>query len=72
LALARQAVEIAERTDFLGFHADALSGLAEVDRLGDRPEAATEALASAIRLYERKGNVVAARRARAQQLKLST
>jgi tetratricopeptide (TPR) repeat protein len=72
LALARQAVELAERTDFLGFHADALCGLAEVHRLGDRPEAATEAIESAIRLYGRKGNVVAARRARAQQLKLST
>jgi DNA-binding SARP family transcriptional activator/tetratricopeptide (TPR) repeat protein len=72
MALARQAVELAERTDFLGFHADALCGLAEVHLLGGRLEGATEALGSAIRLYERKGNVVAARRARAQQLKLST
>jgi tetratricopeptide (TPR) repeat protein len=72
MALARQAVELAGRTDFLGFHADALCGLAEVHRLGGRLEEATEALGSAIRLYERKGNVVAARRARAQQLKLST
>jgi tetratricopeptide (TPR) repeat protein len=72
MALARQAVELAGRTDFLGFHADALCGLAEVHRLGGRLEEATEALGSAIRLYERKGNVVAARRARAQQLNLST
>jgi tetratricopeptide (TPR) repeat protein len=72
LTLARQAVDLAERADFLGFHADALSGLAEVHRLGDGPEAATGALESAIWLYERKGNIVAARRARAQRLKLST
>jgi tetratricopeptide (TPR) repeat protein len=72
LALARQAVELAEGADFLGFHADALCGLADVHRLGGRLEEATEALGSAIRLYERKGNVVAARRARAQQPKLST
>ena len=72
LAHARQAVELAERADFLGFHADALCGLAEVHRLDGRLMEATEALGSAIRLYERKGNVVAARRARAQQEKLST
>jgi hypothetical protein len=72
MALARQAVELAGRTDFLGFHADALCGLAEVHRLGGRLEETTEALESAIRHYERKGNVVAARRAHAKQLKLST
>jgi len=71
VAYAREAVELAERADFLGFHADALSGLAEVHRLGGRPEAAIEALGSAVRLYERKGNVVAARMARDQQLELS-
>ncbi len=70
-ALARRAVAQAEATDFLGFHADALVTLAEVLRLSDRPEGALVALASAIQLYERKGNVVEAGRVRAHRLQLS-
>jgi tetratricopeptide (TPR) repeat protein len=64
LRLAREAVELAELTDYLGFHADALTGLAEVLRLGGRLEDAMVALHQAIELYERKGNVVESKKAR--------
>jgi len=61
-ALARDAVELAEKTDDLNLHAAALTALAEVlarDRRADAQAAGEEAL----RLYERKGNVVSARSA---------
>ncbi|HEY3184973.1 MAG TPA: BTAD domain-containing putative transcriptional regulator [Gaiellaceae bacterium] len=60
--LAREAAALAEQTDFLVVHGDALAGLAEVLRLGGRPEEADPVLQEALRLYERKGNVVAASR----------
>jgi DNA-binding SARP family transcriptional activator/ATP/maltotriose-dependent transcriptional regulator MalT len=63
-ALAREAVALAEQTDFLVVHADALVDLAEVLRAGARAEEAGAVLRDAVRLYERKGNRVAARRAR--------
>ncbi len=64
-ALARQAVGHADGTGFLNFHAEALAVLADVlHRQGCTPEAAT-ALEEAIALYERKGNVVSAAKARA-------
>jgi DNA-binding SARP family transcriptional activator len=59
-AFAREAVALAEQTDFLVVHADALAALAEVLRLGGRPAEADPVLGDALRLYERKGNVVAA------------
>lgn len=71
LELSREAVHVAAQTDFLGFHADALTGLAEVCRANAQPERAAEALESAIRLYERKGNVVEAQKAHAQRLAVS-
>lgn len=64
-ALAREAVALAEQTDYVLFHADVLLDLAEVLRLAGRPEEAEAACEEAARLYERKGNVVAARKARA-------
>ncbi len=64
-ALAREAVAIAARTDLLNHHGDALMGLAEVLRLDGRPQEAIGALGEALRLYERKGNVVLAGKARA-------
>jgi len=64
-ARAREAVELLEQTDYVLFHADALLDLAEVLRLAGRPEEAGAAGLEAIRLFERKGNVVAARKARA-------
>ena len=61
-ALAREAVSLAEQTDWVLFRADALLDLAEVLRLAGRPEEAAAAAEEAVRLYERKGNVVAAAR----------
>lgn len=62
--LGSQAVALAERTDYLDVHAQAIADLAEVLRLADRPEESGAALEQAIRLYEQKGNVAAARRLR--------
>jgi DNA-binding SARP family transcriptional activator/tetratricopeptide (TPR) repeat protein len=61
--LAREAVELAERTDFLNLHADALMGLAEVLHVAGRPT--DETTATALTLYERKGNLISAARVRA-------
>ena len=65
-ALARRAVERAAAGDDLNFHAAALVDLAEALELGARPDEAAAALHEALRLYERKGNVVAAERVRQQ------
>ena len=62
--LAREAVEIAAATDFLTYHADSLSDLAEVLEAAGRAEEAREAVRSALDLYEEKGNLVSAGRAR--------
>jgi tetratricopeptide (TPR) repeat protein len=62
--LAREAVELAARTDHLEEHADALMTLAEVLRQDGRAEEATPALREALRLFEHKGNTVLAARAR--------
>ncbi len=63
LELAREAVAIAETTDVINMHGDALMDMAEVlSLLGERAEAAS-AIKSALSLYERKGNVVSARKA---------
>ena len=63
--LAREAVRLAAETDFLGLHGDALVDLAEVLVLAGRTRESVPALEDAVRLYERKGNVVSAERARA-------
>ena len=63
--LAREAVAIAEPTDFLFLQAWALIGLGEVlERAGKRDEAEA-VLADAVQICERKGFVVGAQRARA-------
>jgi class 3 adenylate cyclase/tetratricopeptide (TPR) repeat protein len=66
LALAREAVRLVERTDLLCDHGDALLDLAEVLRLDPRPTAQEERtlVQKAIVLYEQKGNLVSAERAR--------
>jgi len=64
--LAREAVALAEQTNTVSFHGDALMDLAEVLELTGRREEAATALEQALALYERKGNVVMAERARAQ------
>jgi len=65
-ALAIEAVRLAERTDFLTIHADALVDLAEVVREGGRTDEADAALAAALELYQRKGDVASAARVRAE------
>jgi len=64
--LAREAVRLIERTDLLCDHADALLDLAEVLRLDPRPTAHEEQnlALKALSLYEQKGNVASAARAR--------
>jgi DNA-binding SARP family transcriptional activator/tetratricopeptide (TPR) repeat protein len=61
--LAEQAVELLRRTDGLVTIARALVDLAEVLALDDRPDEAREAIEEAVRLFERKGNVIGARQA---------
>ena len=63
-ALVREAVRLARSTDELISPANALMDLAEVLCLDGRRQEAAEATDEAIRLYEQKGSVVAARRAR--------
>ena len=55
---------IARQTDYLSGLGDALVALAEVVRLSGRPEDEATALREAIDLYERKGNMMSAARAR--------
>ena len=59
--LAERAVELAEQTDALNLRAGAWSALAAVLRQLHRPDEAVEAAETAVRLYELKGNVAAAR-----------
>jgi tetratricopeptide (TPR) repeat protein len=60
LARAREAVDLAETTDALSLHGDALMDLAEVLSIGGRTSEAISAVEAALELYERKGNVVSA------------
>ena len=62
--LAREAVRIAEPTDFLVVQADALVDLAAVADLDGRVTEARSAVHRALVLYERKGDLVSAARTR--------
>ena len=62
---AREALAIVEKTDLLDLHGDVLVDLAEILRLAGREEEARESAEAALDLYLRKGNDVAADRARA-------
>jgi tetratricopeptide (TPR) repeat protein len=62
--LAREAVSLAEDTDMLNSHGNALAALAEVYVLAGRLDEGRMNLEQALALYERKGNVVAAAKAR--------
>jgi ATP/maltotriose-dependent transcriptional regulator MalT len=62
--LAREAVSLAERTDFLNLHGNALMDLATVLRQGRRLADAAAAAEAANVLYERKGNLVSAEESR--------
>ena len=55
LTLAREAVALAQTTDSYELHADALSDLAAVLRLGGQPREAADVLRAALDRYERKG-----------------
>jgi class 3 adenylate cyclase/tetratricopeptide (TPR) repeat protein len=57
-ALAREAVAIVDRTDYLEITADAYVALATVLDAADRADDARAAWQKALDLYERKGNVV--------------
>ena len=63
-ALAREAVALADETDFTVLRADAFMDLAEVLRTARRENESPPFVAHALELYEQKGNVVAAGRAR--------
>ena len=63
-ALAREAVALAGETDFLVLRADALMDLAVVLRFAEREGETAPVLDQALELYEQKGNVVGAERAR--------
>jgi len=62
--LAREAVALAEQTDRLNYHGDALVDLARVLRKSRDAHGELEALEAAHTLYERKGNLVGSSRAR--------
>jgi predicted ATPase/class 3 adenylate cyclase/DNA-binding winged helix-turn-helix (wHTH) protein len=64
--LAREAVELVNKSDFLNDRGDAMFGLAAVLRKAERPEDARTAFTEALGLYERKGNVVGSGRALAE------
>jgi tetratricopeptide (TPR) repeat protein len=64
-ARAREAVALADTTDFLELRGDCRVALAEVLLLAGRNEDAAEALEEALRLYEQKGNVVSGEKVRA-------
>jgi tetratricopeptide (TPR) repeat protein len=68
--LAREAVDIVAATDNINAHADALVDLAAVLRVGDDKAEAAAALEKAVALYEEKGNVLCAERARADHATL--
>jgi predicted ATPase/class 3 adenylate cyclase len=62
--LARDAVMLAEHTDFLNIRGEALVDLAQILQEAGRLGEASTALSDGLRLYEQKGNVVAARKIR--------
>jgi len=67
--LGREGLEMAERTDF-GWRGDQFMDMAEVLRLLNRPAEALPFLERAIELYDQKGNVPSAERARALLVEL--
>ncbi len=65
-ALVREALTLIMRTDDLNQQGDTLMDLAEVLALGDRQPEAAQVMGEAASLFDKKGNVVAAARARTQ------
>jgi class 3 adenylate cyclase/tetratricopeptide (TPR) repeat protein len=58
--LARQAVALAEETDMLNYHANALADLAETDVAAGHRDEGRAHLEQALALYQQKGNLVSA------------
>jgi tetratricopeptide (TPR) repeat protein len=69
--LAREAVELAEQTDYFEHHAAARLALAEALRLSGRADDARTEIETAIELYERKESVFGVERARARLRELA-
>jgi DNA-binding SARP family transcriptional activator len=65
---AREALDLVTRTDALNRHGDSLFVLAEILRAQSQEDQALENIHGALRLYEQKGNVVSAERAKAMLL----
>ena len=65
VSVAREAVQLAERTDALNMQADILVDLAEVLRTAGHRHEADETMRKALALYERKGNLASAETCRA-------
>ena len=63
-ATAIEALALAEMTDNLDLHGDALIALADLDQTAGRLRAARERAAHAIELYEQKGDIISAARER--------
>jgi predicted ATPase len=70
-SLARYAVSLAAKTDFLSHHGDALLDLAHILRRAGRHKEAHASAAEALSLYEQKGNSVAGATARSLLAQLS-
>jgi class 3 adenylate cyclase/tetratricopeptide (TPR) repeat protein len=70
-ALARSAVELAQRTDAPPLQADTLSELAAVMALAQRHDEARRAVDAAVAIYRSKGDVVSAARAAAWAARLT-
>jgi tetratricopeptide (TPR) repeat protein len=62
--LAREAVRLGEETEWLNLRGDVLLDLSEILGLAGRHGEAAAAAAEALSLYEQKGNLVSARKAR--------
>ena len=62
--LAREAVDLAAKTDLLTHHGEAFLDLAEVLELDGHPAEAETAFRAGLVLFERKGDLVSAERTR--------
>jgi class 3 adenylate cyclase/tetratricopeptide (TPR) repeat protein len=71
-ALARAAVSVIDQTDYIKFRGDTRMSLAYVLREAGRPGEATSVLREALVLYELKGDVADASKARAELEELAT
>jgi hypothetical protein len=63
-AAAREGVALAEATEFVDLRGESLLALAEILRLAGRNDEAADATRQALAIWEAKGNVVHAERAR--------